>query len=325
MFGRIVVGTDRSVAEAAVTVAASLARLAEAQLDVVYAGADPDSAVATLTGAASSLGVSEPVVTVHDGDLADAVSGLAEASDAGLIVLDRGGERPGHTVRKVSHDSPCDLLVVAAAPQDAAAPYRAVAIATDGSATADRAARRGYDMARATGATVHLVFVGPEATGRLITEDTMVVYGDGVETEVHLLDGDPAGRIVEASSAAGADLLVVGNKGLTGLKGTLLASVPRDVLDRAGMDVLVCRTVRQIASQLQPGEGGVVERHGEQLAVFRDPAGETHSFSARCTHMGCIVGWNPEASTFDCPCHGSRFAPDGSVVHGPAMRPLPPA
>jgi len=68
-----------------------------------------------------------------------------------------------------------------------------------------------------------------------------------------------------------------------------------------------------------------VERHGEQLAAFVDDGGELHTMSARCTHLGCIVDWNPAERTFDCPCHGSRFAGNGAVVNGPASRPLPPA
>ena len=61
-----------------------------------------------------------------------------------------------------------------------------------------------------------------------------------------------------------------------------------------------------------------------KVAVFRDESGELHKRSAICTHLGCIVGWNKAASTFDCPCHGSRFDPYGVVVNGPASKDLEP-
>lgn len=41
-----------------------------------------------------------------------------------------------------------------------------------------------------------------------------------------------------------------------------------------------------------------------------------------CTHLGCTFPWNPIDNQFQCPCHGSRFAPDGTVERGPADRPL---
>lgn len=41
-----------------------------------------------------------------------------------------------------------------------------------------------------------------------------------------------------------------------------------------------------------------------------------------CTHLGCTFPWNPTAEQFQCPCHGSRYTPDGSVERGPADRPL---
>ena len=55
---------------------------------------------------------------------------------------------------------------------------------------------------------------------------------------------------------------------------------------------------------------------------FRDESGKVHAVSAVCTHMGCIVGWNETDRTWDCPCHGSRFDLDGSVIEGPAVRDL---
>jgi nitrite reductase/ring-hydroxylating ferredoxin subunit len=75
---------------------------------------------------------------------------------------------------------------------------------------------------------------------------------------------------------------------------------------------------------LEPGQGRVVGHPLGQRAVSRDREGTLHSLSARCTHLGCIVNWNAAESTWDCPCHGSRFAPDGGVLEGPAVDPLPP-
>jgi glycine/D-amino acid oxidase-like deaminating enzyme/nitrite reductase/ring-hydroxylating ferredoxin subunit len=71
--------------------------------------------------------------------------------------------------------------------------------------------------------------------------------------------------------------------------------------------------------ELGAGEGQIAAVGGKRLAVSRDPHGDLHAVSARCTHMGCIVNWNPAEATWDCPCHGSRFAQDGSVLEGPAV------
>jgi Rieske Fe-S protein len=61
----------------------------------------------------------------------------------------------------------------------------------------------------------------------------------------------------------------------------------------------------------------------KKVAAYRDPQGKVTLCSAVCTHMKCIVGWNAAERTWDCPCHGSRFQPDGSVISGPAEEPLP--
>ncbi len=76
--------------------------------------------------------------------------------------------------------------------------------------------------------------------------------------------------------------------------------------------------------QLAPGEGQVTTAGVKQIAVARDSEGALHAVSARCTHLGCIVRWNPAEATWDCPCHGSRFAPDGTVIEGPAVEDLQP-
>lgn len=73
---------------------------------------------------------------------------------------------------------------------------------------------------------------------------------------------------------------------------------------------------------LKTGDGKVIKKEGERLAVHRNEDGELEVVSAVCTHMGCNVRWNNAEKTWDCPCHGSRFDTDGSVIEGPAFLPL---
>jgi glycine/D-amino acid oxidase-like deaminating enzyme/nitrite reductase/ring-hydroxylating ferredoxin subunit len=81
---------------------------------------------------------------------------------------------------------------------------------------------------------------------------------------------------------------------------------------------------RRRPRELDPGEGMVVGDGFAQKAISRDRDGTLHEVSARCTHLGCIVAWNQAESTWDCPCHGSRFRPDGTVIEGPAVTSLGP-
>jgi glycine/D-amino acid oxidase-like deaminating enzyme/nitrite reductase/ring-hydroxylating ferredoxin subunit len=75
---------------------------------------------------------------------------------------------------------------------------------------------------------------------------------------------------------------------------------------------------------LAPGEGAII-RHGlEKVAAYRDEDGVVHTYSAVCRHLGCIVSWNANEKTWDCPCHGSRYDTDGRVFNGPANTDLPP-
>jgi glycine/D-amino acid oxidase-like deaminating enzyme/nitrite reductase/ring-hydroxylating ferredoxin subunit len=75
-------------------------------------------------------------------------------------------------------------------------------------------------------------------------------------------------------------------------------------------------------SAIKPGSGAILRDGLSKIAVYRDEAGALHEYSAVCPHLGCIVAWNPTESSWDCPCHGSRFDARGKVLHGPATSPL---
>jgi glycine/D-amino acid oxidase-like deaminating enzyme/nitrite reductase/ring-hydroxylating ferredoxin subunit len=79
---------------------------------------------------------------------------------------------------------------------------------------------------------------------------------------------------------------------------------------------------RRTLDDLQPGEAAIVRHDGDRVAAFRDDDGTVTAVSPTCTHLGCQVNWNRAERSWDCPCHGSRFAPDGSVLQGPAVHRL---
>jgi Rieske Fe-S protein len=76
------------------------------------------------------------------------------------------------------------------------------------------------------------------------------------------------------------------------------------------------------ADEIAPGSGAIIREGLHMLACYRDALGVLHERSAACPHLGCIVQWNDNERTWDCPCHGSRFAGMGTVISGPANRDL---
>jgi Rieske Fe-S protein len=74
--------------------------------------------------------------------------------------------------------------------------------------------------------------------------------------------------------------------------------------------------------ELQLGEGGIMRNGMQKVAASRDMEGKLNLVSAVCTHLGCHVHWNSTEQCWDCPCHGSQFAPDGAVLNSPAVAPL---
>ena len=76
------------------------------------------------------------------------------------------------------------------------------------------------------------------------------------------------------------------------------------------------------AEALAPGDGAVIRSGARKIAAYRDQTAGLHLLSAVCTHMGCVVSWNPLERCWDCPCHGSLFDIDGRPLTGPAISPL---
>lgn len=75
-------------------------------------------------------------------------------------------------------------------------------------------------------------------------------------------------------------------------------------------------------NRLRPDSGKVVEVNGQKIAAYRDSDGKIHALSPVCTHTRCIVNWNQEEKSWDCPCHGARFDISGNVLTGPARKEL---
>ena len=84
----------------------------------------------------------------------------------------------------------------------------------------------------------------------------------------------------------------------------------------------IAKPGRRPIEDLSPGEGDIVRLHGEAVAGYRDDGGTLHAVSPTCTHLGCRVSFNRAERSWDCPCHGSRFHPDGDVLQGPAVHRL---
>jgi cytochrome b6-f complex iron-sulfur subunit len=82
------------------------------------------------------------------------------------------------------------------------------------------------------------------------------------------------------------------------------------------------------AAQFRAGTPDLYPMHSvtylqeQQVYIVRMPEG-FYAVSAVCTHLGCVTQWKSEVEMIACPCHGSKFKPDGTKIEGPAPRPLP--
>jgi len=328
-YKRIIVGAHGSPTSAvAEEVAARLAKQLGAEL--VFINVDDTGNGEDILRAAADRARTLDVEaqTMHrQGAVAESIVGAAAELRADLLVIGDHGMGPasrfslGGLPSQVAHHSPVDILVVRTSDPTREHTYRRALLATDGSLTAHQATRHGYALAQALGAQAALIYVGDELIGDIVLRDTAA-----------RLDSDGMERIVTKGNAAvqisrhgvGYDLVVVGNKGMTGSRRYIQRVVPSRVAHEAESDVLIVRTVSRSFFDLRAGEGAVVEVDGEKLAAYLHDDGTTFALSARCQHMGCIVDWNSRARTWDCPCHGSRYQYDGAIITGPATKPLPP-
>ncbi len=339
-YRKLVVGTDGSVtATAARDAAIRLAKRFRAGLHVVCAYEPPrmnrrmaEDVIRRSLDAASRQKV-ESSGEIGQADPAEMILDAAERETADLIVV--GNKGMGQATRfklgsipdRVAHFAPCDLLIVDTTRSDrtkrADLGYKKLMAGTDGSPTASEAARKTFELAMLLRSSVTLVYVGDPVVGAITLEDTAKGRPEGVKVEPLVGQGEPADVLCQVAEAADIDLIVVGNKGMSGARRFLLGSVPNQVAHYAPTDVLIAKTVDRSVDDLAPGHGGVIDLEGEKLAVYKDEDGYLVALSPRCTHMGCTVDWNDADRTWDCPCHGSRYAVDGEVIQGPAAKALP--
>jgi Rieske Fe-S protein len=74
--------------------------------------------------------------------------------------------------------------------------------------------------------------------------------------------------------------------------------------------------------KLKPGQGAIVRQGLTKIAAYRDKDGALYTRSAACSHLGCHLHWNSFETCWDCPCHGSQFAVDGTALNAPAITAL---
>jgi nucleotide-binding universal stress UspA family protein len=145
--------------------------------------------------------------------------------------------------------------------------FRSIVVGTDGSETAGVAVREAIELAKAIGASVELVSAYEPVSNLRLREEARQAPGDlqwmvnpredvdatlreaaeqveaaGLPVRTYAREGDPADAILDVAEERGADLIVVGNKGMTGAKRFLLGSVPNKVSHHAPCSVLIIRT-----------------------------------------------------------------------------------
>ena len=145
--------------------------------------------------------------------------------------------------------------------------FTRIVVGTDGSDTAAEAVRQALELAKLSGARLEIVSayepvsqrrvekealdaptdvqyeIGPREDVNLVLDGAAAsARGEGVEVRTHPVEGEPAEAVLDVAEKTDADLIVVGNKGMTGARRFLLGSVPNNVSHHAPCSVLIVRT-----------------------------------------------------------------------------------
>jgi nucleotide-binding universal stress UspA family protein len=121
--------------------------------------------------------------------------------------------------------------------------YKRILVGTDGSPTAATAVERAVEVAAATGAELTILSVGDGERARSVVDEEAARHAtSGAHIETRVASGDPASVLIDVAGGEGYDLLVVGNKGMTGASRFFLGSVPNKVSHHASVALLIVRT-----------------------------------------------------------------------------------
>lgn len=161
----------------------------------------------------------------------------------------------------------------------------------------------------------HVGFIGPSPDN----EHVMIVSGDSGQG---ITNGVVSGIMV-------ADLLTVGSSPWSELYdpsrkvGSSIGEfISENITPLMNFAEYLGADDSSAVEALKAGEGRVIRNGLEKVAACRDQDGKLHLHAASCTHLGCVVHWNTLEQCWDCPCHGSQFAPDGTALNGPAVTAL---
>ena len=257
MFRKILAGTDGSdSATLALDHAVHLAERLDADLTILTAHRRPDPSVtsgsteAVIAGAllrdveAAYGGRVTLETRMAAGDAAGALLDFAQMEGHDLVVVGNrgislgGALQPGSVPERVSRRAPAAVLVVDTVGRRPPG-YRRILVATDGSETAAKAVEAGITLANALDADLGIATVASsDREGRRVVSALQARWPD---VATHVLDGEPSEALSDLTQSGRYDLLILGNKGMTGLR-RAMGSVPARVLRRAPTTVLIVHT-----------------------------------------------------------------------------------